>query len=168
MRRTKRYPVLGSNALWQMYRTVPFWKVFKNVFVNLLARYCPSLRLKNTMYRRLLHMEVGDKTAIALMVMMDAFFPELIRIGTNTTIGYNTTILTHEYLLREYRLGAVEIGSHVMIGANCTILPGVKIGDYAVVGAGSVVTKDVEPYTFVAGNPAKFVRRVEDISEIQL
>lgn len=164
MRRTTRYPVSGSNSLWQMYRTVPFWKVFKNVIVIQLARYCPSLRLKNAMYRSFLGMEVGQQTAVAFMVMMDIFFPEKIKIGDNTIIGYNTTILAHEYLLHEYRLGAVEIGSNVMIGANCTILPGVRIGDNAVVAAGSIVTKDVEPNAFVAGNPAKFVRYVEDRS----
>lgn len=58
-------------------------------------------------------------------------------------IGYNTTILAHEYLIREYRLGDVEIGSEVMIGANTTILPGVKIGDSAIVSAGTLVHKDV-------------------------
>lgn len=47
------------------------------------------------------------------------------------------------------------IGRHVVIFANATILPGVTIGDYAVIAAGSVVTKDVEPYAFVAGMPAK-------------
>lgn len=161
MRRTKRYAVSGSNALWQMYRTVSFWKVLKNVIVIQLARYCPSLRLKNAMYRSFLRIQIGQQTAVALMAMMDVFFPEKIKIGHNSIIGYNTTILTHEYLLNEYRLGLVEIGSHVMIGANCTILPGVSIGDYAIVGAGSVVTKDVAPYTFVAGNPAQFVRKVE-------
>ena len=114
------------------------------------------------MYRSFLGMEVGQQTAVAFMVMMDIFFPEKIKIGDNTIIGYNTTILAHEYLLHEYRLGAVEIGSNVMIGANCTILPGVRIGDNAVVAAGSIVTKDVEPNAFVAGNPAKFVRYVED------
>ena len=162
MRRTKRYPVTGSNALWQMYRTVPFWKVLRNVIVIQLARYSPSLRLKNMMYRHLLGMTVGDQTAIALMAMMDVFFPEKIKIGANSIIGYNSTILTHEYLLDEYRLGEVDIGSNVMIGANCTILPGVTIGDNAIVGAGSVVTKDVPAYTFVAGNPARSIRHIVD------
>ena len=59
-------------------------------------------------------------------------------------IGYNTTILAHEYLIKEYRLGEVRIGENVLIGANTTILPGVTIGDGAVV-AGSVVHKDVAP-----------------------
>ncbi|WP_054951268.1 acyltransferase [Numidum massiliense] len=161
MRRTDRYPVHGSNSLWQVYRTVSFWKVVKNFIVIQLARYCPSLRIKNALYRHLLRMRVGEQTAVALMVMMDVFFPEKISIGNNVIIGYNTTILTHEYLLEEYRLGEVTIGSNAMIGANCTILPGVRIGEGAIVGAGSVVTKDVPPHTFVAGNPAQFVKGLD-------
>lgn len=48
------------------------------------------------------------------------------------------------------------------IGANATILPGVVIGEYAMVGAGSVVTKDVPPRALVVGNPARFVRKLEE------
>lgn len=161
MRKTERFPVYGSNSLWQLYRTVSFWKVFKNTLVILIARYTPILPMKNWLYRTFLGMEVGEQTAVAFMVMMDILFPERIRIGKNTIIGYNTTILTHEYLISEYRLGDVHIGDHVMIGANTTILPGVTIGDHAVIGAGSVVTKDVPPYTFAAGNPIRFIRTLE-------
>ncbi len=50
-------------------------------------------------------------------------------IGENSIIGYHTTILTHEYLLSEYRVGEVVIGRDVMVGANVTILPGTVIGD---------------------------------------
>lgn len=158
MRRTERFPVEGSNALWQLYRTVSFWKVLRNVIIGELNRYNPHLGLKNWVYRTFLGMQVGDRTALALKVVVDVLFPERIRIGSNTIIGYNTTLLTHEYLVEEYRIGDVEIGDHVMIGANTTILPGVRIGDRAVVGAGSVVTKDVPAGAFVAGNPARFIR----------
>ncbi len=102
-------------------------------------------------------MQVGRHTAFALMVMVDVFFPERIRVGDNSIIGYNTTILTHEYLIREYRLGDVQIGEHVMIGANTTILPGVTIGDHAIVSAGSLVHKDVPAYAFVGGNPMQVI-----------
>ena len=54
--------------------------------------------------------------------------------------------------------GDIVIGNDVWIGAKATIFGGVKIGDGAVIGAGSVVTKDVEPYSIVAGNPAKFIK----------
>jgi len=105
----------------------------------------------------MLGMNVGKDTAFGLMVMVDVFFPERISIGDNSIIGYNTTILAHEYLIKEYRLGDVKIGSSVMIGANSTILPGVTIGDHAVVAAGSVVHKDVAPGQFVGGNPMQVI-----------
>jgi acetyltransferase-like isoleucine patch superfamily enzyme len=54
--------------------------------------------------------------------------------------------------------GGVVIGNDVWIGVNATILSGVTIGDGAIIGACSVVTKDVAPYTIVAGNPAKAIR----------
>lgn len=104
-------------------------------------------------------MKIGANTAIAFFVMMDLLYPEKITIGYNSIIGYNTTILTHEYLTNEYRIGEVIIGNDVMIGANTTILPGVTIGDGAVVGAGSVVSKDVAPHTFVAGNPLQEIKK---------
>lgn len=54
----------------------------------------------------------------------------------------------------------VVIADHVWIGANSVILKGITIGEGAIVGAGSVVTKDVPPYTIVAGNPAKIIREI--------
>ncbi|MDF2716689.1 MAG: acyltransferase [Paenibacillus sp.] len=162
MRRTERYPVEGPNALWQIYNTVSKWKSVRNFICIQFTRYCPSLPVKNWVYRNVLRMEVGENTAFALMVMVDVFFPHKIHVGSNSIIGYNTTILAHEYLISEYRLGDVHIGSNVMIGANTTILPGVTIGDHAVVGAGSVVHRDVEPGSFVAGNPLQVIRRAEE------
>ncbi|RED55351.1 acetyltransferase-like isoleucine patch superfamily enzyme [Cohnella lupini] len=145
----------GPNALWQMYRTVSRFKAVRNFMFIQLSRYCPSLPVKNWIYRRVLGMKVGRHTAFALMVMVDVFFPERITIGDNSIIGYNSTLLTHEYLIKEYRLGDIHIGSNVMIGANVTILPGVTIGDGAVVAAGSVVHKDVAPNARVGGNPIR-------------
>ncbi len=55
--------------------------------------------------------------------------------------------------------GDTVIGSDVWIGQNAVILPGVRIGDGAIIGANSVVGSNVEPYTIVAGNPARFLRR---------
>ncbi|MCD9025203.1 acyltransferase [Cohnella silvisoli] len=155
MRNVERYPVEGPNALWQMYRTISRFKAVRNFVFIQIARYCPSLPVKNWIYRRVLGMKVGRHTAFALMVMVDVFFPERITIGDNSIIGYNSTLLTHEYLIKEYRLGDIRIGSGVMIGANVTILPGVTIGDGAVVAAGSVVHKDVAPGARVGGNPLR-------------
>ena len=159
MRKTERYPVEGANSLWHVYKTVPFWKVVKNFIVIQLARYTPFLGMKNWLYRTFLRMKVGEKTSFGLMVMLDTMFPEKVSVGSNSIIGYNTTILAHEYLIKEYRLGEVKIGSEVMIGANSTILPGVTIGDGAIVSAGTLVHKDVPAGAFVGGNPMQVIKK---------
>lgn len=151
----------GSNSLWQLYQTVGFWRVFQNTIVISLARITPWFKLKNFLYRQI-RIEIGDKTAIAYKVMMDIMYPEKIHIGNNTIIGYNTTILAHEYLIDEYRLGDIYIGDNVMIGANVTILPGVTISDNAIIGAGAVIICDVPAGAFYAGNPARLVNWDKD------
>jgi acetyltransferase-like isoleucine patch superfamily enzyme len=165
MRKTTRYPVEGANSLWHVYKTVPFWKVVKNFIVIQMARYTPFLGMKNWLYRTFLGLKIGEQTSFALMVMLDVMFPEKISVGRNTVIGYNTTILAHEYLIKEYRLGPVVIGSEVMIGANSTILPGITIGDGAIVSAGTLVHKDVPPGCFVGGNPMKVIYTKEELEE---
>lgn len=130
-----------------------------------IARYTPFIGMKNWLYRTFLRMKVGKQTSFALMVMPDIMFPEKISVGTNSIIGYNTTILAHEYLIQEYRTGKVLIGDEVMIGANTTILPGVEIGDGAVVSAGTLVHKDVPAGAFVGGNPMKIIYTREEMQE---
>lgn len=167
MRRLKRF-VLPSDAkgsynpLYRLYETVPAHKVAWAVCINLIARIIPHVGLKNWVYRSLLRMNIGSGTAIALYVMMDALHPEWITIGRNCIVGYHTTILTHEYLIDEYRYGPVVIEDEVMIGANSTILAGVTIGRRAVIGAGSVVTRDIPAGAFAAGNPARIIRPGEE------
>lgn len=167
MRRTERYPVEGANSLWHIYKTVPFWKVAKNFMVIQTARYTPFLPMKNWLYRHFLGMKIGKHSSFALMVMPDVMFPERIQVGENSVIGYNTTILAHEYLIEEYRLGDVSIGDRVMIGANSTILPGIKIGDGAIVSAATLVHKDVPAGAFVGGNPMKIIYTAEEMGDRQ-
>ncbi|TCI28409.1 acyltransferase [Exiguobacterium sp. SL-10] len=151
MRKTERFRLDGPNPLWQMYRTIRFLRVFKNTTVILIGRYFPSVKAKRWLYQTFLGMEIGEYSALALMVTPDVMFPERISIGRNTVIGFNSTILCHEYLVDEYRIGDVHIGDEVLIGANVTILPGVTIGDRAVIGAGAVVHRDVLPGERVVG-----------------
>ncbi|AHL72953.1 MULTISPECIES: acyltransferase [Bacillus] len=167
MRKTDRYPVKGVNSLRQVYRTVPFLKVVKNFIFIQMARYTPFMGMKNWIYRTFLRMKVGEDTAFALMVMVDLMFPEKITVGRNSVIGYNTTILSHEYLIKEYRLGEVYIGDEVLIGANSTILPGVTIGDGAIVSAGTLVNKDVPAGSFVGGNPMRMIYTKEEMEARQ-
>lgn len=162
MRKTTRYPVEGSTSLWQVYKTVSFWKIVKCFIVIEIARITPFLSWKNWMYRTFLRMKVGKRTAFALKVTPDTMFPERISVGDDAIIGFNTTILAHEYLVDEYRLGDVIIGNNVMIGANSTILPGVTIGDGAVVSALTLVNKDVPAGAMAGGNPMRIIYTKEE------
>ena len=91
----------------------------------------------------------------------------LVEIGDNAFIGPNVSIITacHPLSPEERRDGrewaeSVKIGNDVWIGAGAVILPGVTVGDGAVIGAAAVVTKDVAPRTVVAGNPARVIKTV--------
>lgn len=89
-----------------------------------------------------------------------------ITIEDGVLIGHNVVLATlnHNMLPEKRRNlipGAIHIGKGVWIGSNATILPGVSIGDGAIVAAGAVVTKDVEANTVVGGNPARFIRKIE-------
>lgn len=84
-----------------------------------------------------------------------------------STYPFNTFMMTpqttSEYITAMFEdaqnRGDTVVGNDVWIGMNAMIMPGVKIGDGAIIGANSVVTKNIEPYTIVAGNPAKQVKK---------
>ena len=105
----------------------------------------------------------GSNVRIEGDTFIDPDFSELITIGDDTTIAVGAMVLAHDAstkrLLGYSRVAPVRIGSRVFVGARSLILPGVTIGDNAIVGAGSIVTRDVAAGTVVAGNPA---RRIAD------
>lgn len=91
-----------------------------------------------------------------------------ITIDDGAMIAANVQLISNNHDLYERLIitcKPVHIGKNAWIGAGATILPGVTIGDNAVVGAASVVTKDVPADTIVAGNPAKFIKRIPPLTE---
>lgn len=89
-----------------------------------------------------------------------------ITIGDNCLIGHNAVLATINHALnprdkRKNSYAPIKICDNVWLGANVTVLQGVTIGEWAVVAAGAVVTKDVAPYTIVGGVPAKFIKEVD-------
>ena len=123
-----------------------------------LARIAPSLRLKNWLLRRI-GVAVGTGVSWGLESTPDVFWPERITVEDHAIIGYDATILCHEFLQDEYRLGDVVVGERAMIGAGAILLPGVEIGEGAQVAANSLVTEDVPPNVTVAGVPAEIVSK---------
>ena len=90
-----------------------------------------------------------------------------IEIGDGALIGHNVVLATINHDLnpkenRKNHYAAIKIGAHVWIGSNATILPGVTIGDYAVVAAGAVVTQDVPAMTVVGGVPARVLKTIQE------
>lgn len=89
-----------------------------------------------------------------------------IEIGDGSLIGHNTTIATlnHDFnpdKRANLHPSPVKIGKNVWIGSDCTILPGVEIGNGAVIGAGSVVTKNVPANSITVGSPARVIKQIE-------
>lgn len=166
MRNLEYFSSPHENAMHHWKRIAHPLKTVKNFIIIQLGRYLPSIRLKNFLYRTFLGMKIGRDVGIGLMAMVDIFHPERITVGDNSVLGYNCTILCHEFLPHEYRLGPVEIGANVLIGANTTVLPGVKIGDGAWIAAGSLVNRDVPPYTLAMGVPVQFVKTLPKPEEV--
>ena len=103
-------------------------------------------------------------TFIGENVVFDTNYPEEITIESGTTITVGTVIVTHfveidNAIHRHYSKGSVTIRKGAYIGARTVICKSVEIGEYAIVGAGSVVTKDIPSHEVWAGNPAKFIRK---------
>lgn len=91
--------------------------------------------------------------------LIDASHCWHIHIGDDVTLGPRVTLLAHDASTRRalgvVRLGRLEIGNRVFIGAGTIVLPGLRIGDDSIIGAGSVVTTDIPAGSIAAGNPAR-------------
>lgn len=102
--------------------------------------------------------------------------PNLILFHNNITVASDVTFVSHDVMHRVFNAkhgakvtrineGCIEIMDNVFIGSNSLILPDVRIGPNAIVGAGSVVTRDVPEGSVVAGVPAKVIGRFDDLED---
>jgi acetyltransferase-like isoleucine patch superfamily enzyme len=138
----------------------------------------PSFRLRHWYYRHVMHYPIGRDSSIHMGTFVTGDFIEIgdnvvinrrvyldgrigIKIMNNVSISPEVYIVSMEHdpnhPMFATRGGVVTIDNHVWIGARAIILPGIHTGEGAVVAAAAVVTKDVQPYQIVAGNPARVI-----------
>lgn len=112
--------------------------------------------------------EIGDRVALNANVYLNACTGGRIVLGDDVLVAPNVVMRTSDHItvdrdrpIRQqgHISGEIIVENDVWIGANATIVGGVRIGQGAVVGAGAVVTRDVEPYTIVGGVPARFIKQ---------
>ncbi len=101
-------------------------------------------------------MSIHPDTLISLQVKLDKTYPKGIHIGEGTAISFGAVVLTHDYI-RGIHVDT-KIGKYCQIRARSMIMPGLTIGDHSVIGAGTIVTKDVPPHSLVVGNPGRVIR----------
>lgn len=136
--------------------------------------------------------DIGDETKVGAFVEIQknasvgkrckisshTFVCEGVRIEDNVFIGHGVTFINDSYprattedgqlqTEADWKIEQTLVGKGASIGSGATILSRLSIGENAIVGAGSVVTRDVPPNTIVAGNPARILRRVEQTMEVK-
>lgn len=133
-------------------------------YMNWFARSVPMTPEMRVKLQRLRGVTIGNNVFIGIDVFFDDARPDLIKIEDEVTILVGTTILAHVYPPSHFRKVILEKEQGVVlqkccyIGANALILPGVVIGEYSIVGAGSVVTKNIPSYSMAYGVPAEVIK----------
>ena len=143
-------------------------------YFTILLFFATILRRYRGFLLRLKGYDITPTTIIEGSVKLDKLYPKGIHIGANTLVAGGSTILSHDHCKRvgnnQPYLTETYIGKNCFIAIGAIILPGVRIGDEVIVGAGAVVTKDVPSNCIVAGNPAKIIRtgiRMNDFAAIE-
>lgn len=174
---SRKYFLFGlpSHDGWKILQN-PYKSIAKGMIMTMIAYANPSHRIQEYFLKKIgvnfiSTDEYGknmDKVMIARHCMLDFFFPHLITLGYNTTLGFKSVIETHTNLGEFFVIGKVDIGNNVVIGADSIIGPGVKIGDYSKINVRSVVIKDVPEGSVCMGNPAQVIsKRKYRISSIE-
>ena len=175
---------LGYNYSEEKYGDVSLWRVIKQFFRNIRLKHLEKMldrfylepfaprKLRPKLIRKM-GCHVGKNTFFGDYVRIDTSYADLIYIGDFTHITSGCRILCHQRDLTNYckgdnaadlgyKIGEVHIGKGVMVGMETLIMPGVTIGDGAIIGAGSIVDKDIPSWTIATGRPARVVKSIQE------
>lgn len=156
-------------------------KILKKIKKCIKKYFCVTKRQVNTLivkdipYFRTLGVRIGENCDFITPPDFSSE-PYLITIGDNTTISFDVAFVTHDASTRVIRhlpdgdsetviYGTIEVGSNCFIGCRSTILPNVKIGDNSVIGACSLVNRDIPANVIAAGNPCKVICTLDEYRE---
>lgn len=148
------------------YGKIRYCKTVRGIF-HVLAMNAPHERLSILFYR-MRGTKIGKNVYIDRGVFIESWRPHLVTIKDNAEIGPKAIIIaidsSYNTISKDIPIlyGNVTVERNAYIGAGAIILPGVTIGEYSIVAAGAVVTKDVPPRTVVAGVPAKTIKTIEE------
>lgn len=141
--------------------------------IKLIANYYPDARIRKLYFEKLgVYMGEGTYANLGMKIVIGELKEKyMLYIGNNVSIAPNVTFVIESSPNNSKKLSnfdyiknklikneKIVIEDEVWIGANVTILPGIKIGKFSIIGAGSVVTKNVEQYSIYAGVPARKIR----------
>ena len=176
---------LGLNYPEEEYGQVSLWKVIKRVCKTYRDGFLMKFFMKSWILEpleprkirpwvlRKIGCHVGKNVFIGSEVWIDAGHANLIFIGDYTHITARTVLLCHKkdlsnyhkgdnYANLPYKKGEIHIGKGCSTGTGTIIMPGVTIGDGAIIGAYSLVTKDIPAWTIATGRPAKVVKEIKE------
>lgn len=162
-----KHRLMGQIPLEKEFQGLGAIKSVATRLLHAVARYLPMFPRWRVKLHRLRGVKIGNEVFIGSDVFIDNTYPESIVIEDYVTVISNAFIIGHSFvplhLKRVFRVEGnakkgvcLKKGSY--IGARSIIMPGVTIGEYSIIGSGSVVTHDIPPYCVAMGSPAKVIR----------
>lgn len=138
---------------------------FLTFITEIVRNFTSWPRTRNRIYRRIAKVKIGKNVCISQWTRLDPIFPDLIEFEEGSGAGIGCQLLTHNFMNKDpltIYIGPIKIEKNARIGAFSTILPGVTIGEGSIIGAGSVVTDDIPPYSIAYGVPAQCVTNINE------
>ncbi len=173
---------LGFNYSEEEYGDVSLWKVFCKFFGNIRLKFLEGMldwsilepieprKLRPFILRRM-GCKVGKGCFMGDYIRIDTSHPDMITVEDNVSIASGSRLLCHQrdfsdfcvgddYMKLGYVVKPIVLKKGCLVGMESFVMPGVTIGEGAIVGAGSLVTKDIPAWTIAAGRPAKVLKEI--------